>query len=318
MGHILSIDNLRTYFFTPSGVIKAVDGITFSLECGQILGIVGESGSGKSMTALSILNLVPHPGKIVGGSVLFKGMDLLKIPKDTIRNIRGARISIVFQEPASYFNPVFTIGFQISETIREHLRVSKKEALEATIEILNSVGFPSPQERYRAYPHKLSGGMLQRAMIAMALCCNPEVILADEPTTALDVTIQAQILSLLKKIRNDRGASIILITHDFGIIAETADVVIVMYAGKIVERAVTSEIFDNALHPYTKTLLASLYKLSNKINNVSSLPPEQNLANQKKNCVFFDRCSMAEPACNDEEQALREKSAAHFVRCWKA
>lgn len=258
---LLTVSGLKTYFYSENGPIRAVDGISFTVDRGEIVGIVGESGSGKSVTALSILNLVPPPGRITEGEIFFNGYNLTELNNDELRGIRGAKIGMVFQEPMSYFNPVFTIGYQIAETIREHLRVSRKKMKELTIESLKSVGFPSPVERHREYPHQMSGGMLQRAMLAMALCCGPELLIADEPTTALDVTIQFQILELLKKIRDERGTSIILITHDFGIIADCADRVVVMKSGKIVEDGKTIDIFNLPLHPYTMELLKSMRRL---------------------------------------------------------
>lgn len=261
---ILKVKDLKTHFYSEIGTVRAVDGISFSVKAGEIVSILGESGSGKSMTALSILNLVPPPGRIIEGSVEFHGVDLLSLKDEEIRRIRGAKIGMVFQEPMSYFNPVYTIGYQIRETILSHLNMSKKEAEELTLEVLRSVGFPSPKERKQEYPHQMSGGMLQRAMIAMAICCNPELVIADEPTTALDVTIQFQILNLLKQIRDERGTAIILITHDFGIVAEIADRVIVMNAGRIVEEGRTIDIFDNPKNEYTVRLLDSMFRLGRK------------------------------------------------------
>ncbi len=255
---LLTVSGLKTYFYQDSAIVRAVDGVSFSVAKGEILGIVGESGSGKSVTALSILNLVPPPGRITEGEIFFKEENLLQLDDAQLRRIRGRKIGMVFQEPMSYFNPVFTIGYQIAETIREHLNVSRSESEQLTIESLKSVGFPSPEERHREYPHQMSGGMLQRAMLAMALCCGPELLIADEPTTALDVTIQFQILELLKKIRDERGTSIILITHDFGIIAECTDRVVVMKSGRIVEEGETINIFNSPSHPYTMELLRSM------------------------------------------------------------
>ncbi len=255
---LLTVSGLRTYFYQKDATVRAVDGISFSIGRGEIVGIVGESGSGKSVTALSILNLVPSPGRVIEGEIFFHGENLLKLKDEQLRRIRGAKIGMVFQEPMSYFNPVFTIGYQIAETIREHLNVSRAESERLTIESLKSVGFPSPEERHREYPHQMSGGMLQRAMLAMALCCGPELLIADEPTTALDVTIQFQILKLLKKIRDERGTSIIIITHDFGIIADCADRVLVMKSGKIVEEGETINIFNSPTNPYTMELLKSM------------------------------------------------------------
>lgn len=259
--YLLKVSDLRTYFYSENGLTKAVDGVSFSVKKGEIVGIVGESGSGKSITALSILRLVPPPGEIIDGRVMFKDKNLFELNEDEMREIRGAKIGIVFQEPMSHFNPVLTIGHQIRETIMAHFSVSKKDAETLAIESLKSVGFPSPETRIDEYPHQMSGGMLQRAMIAMALCCEPELLIADEPTTALDVTIQSQILELLKRIRDERGTSIIIITHDFGVIAECAERVLVMKSGKIVEEGKTINIFDSPSHPYTIELLESMRRL---------------------------------------------------------
>jgi ABC-type dipeptide/oligopeptide/nickel transport system ATPase component len=259
---LISVNLLQTYFHTEAGVVKAVDGVSFSLNAGQTLGIVGESGCGKSVTALSIMRLIPSPpGRIESGEVVFEGEDILKLPKAALRKIRGNKISMIFQEPMTSLNPVFRIGEQITEAIRLHQGLSKKEAFQKSIEMLQLVGIPSPHKRVYNYPHQMSGGMRQRVMIAMAMSCRPRLMIADEPTTALDVTIQAQILNLMQILKEETGMSIMLITHNMGVIAETAQNVIVMYAGKIVEQATVIDLFKNACHPYTEGLLRSIPRL---------------------------------------------------------
>ena len=255
---LLDIQGLTTHFFTRAGVIKAVDNLSLRLQKGRVLGLVGESGCGKTVTALSILNLVPYPGKIVSGKILFEGRDLLALSGREIQAVRGAKISMIFQEPMTALNPVFTVGNQIAEVLTAHQDISKQQAMEAAVELLRSVGIPSPEKRVEEYPHQLSGGMRQRVMIAMAIACRPSLILADEPTTALDVTIQAHILELLGKIQAEMGMAMILVTHDLGLIAERAHEVAVMYAGRIVEQADTRELFANPQHPYTRGLMASI------------------------------------------------------------
>src|SRR5512147_1215177 len=257
---LLDIQGLSTNFFTRAGVIRAVDNLSLGLRKGRVLGLVGESGCGKTVTALSILNLVPPPGKIVSGRILFEGRDLLALSAEEMRSIRGARISMIFQEPMTALNPVFTVGNQIAEVLTTHLGRSGKEAMGQAVDLLKSVGIPSPEKRIHEYPHQLSGGMRQRVMIAMAIACRPALILADEPTTALDVTIQAHILELLGTIQAEMGMAMILVTHDLGLIAERAHEVAVMYAGRIVEQADTGELFANPQHPYTRGLMASIPK----------------------------------------------------------
>jgi len=256
---ILEVKNLKTYFFIDEGIARAVDDVSLHLFAEETLGIVGESGCGKSVTSLSIMRLIPHPpGKIVSGDITFEGKDVLALPESRMREIRGNEISMIFQEPMTSLNPVFTVGEQIEETIMLHQRLGAREAREKSIDMLDLVGIPSPETRVSEYPHQLSGGMRQRVMIAIALVCNPAILIADEPTTALDVTIQAQILGLLEKLQSEFGMAVMLITHDLAVIAEVADRVIVMYAGKIVETANTFDVFENPLHPYTKGLLASI------------------------------------------------------------
>ena len=259
---ILELRDLKTHFHTPDGVVKAVDGVTYSLNAGETLGVVGESGCGKSVTALSILRLIPEPpGQISGEGIFFEGKDLTKMNTKELRHIRGNEISMIFQEPMTSLNPVFTVGFQIAEAVMLHQELGKKDAYDKAVEMLDLVGIPLPRQRVREYPHQLSGGMRQRVMIAMALSCNPRILLADEPTTALDVTIQAQILDLMSKLKDELGTAIIMITHDLGLIAETCKRVVVMYAGKVVEEASVEEIFANPMHPYTIGLLGSIPKL---------------------------------------------------------
>ena len=319
---ILEIKDLRTYFFTYEGVAKAVDGVSYQLEKGEPLGVVGESGCGKSVTALSILRLIPMPpGKVVGGEILFKGRNLLELTEDEMRKIRGNRISMIFQEPMTSLNPVFTVGNQIQETFRLHQGLSKKEALEKSIEMLRLVNIASPERCVERYPHELSGGMRQRVMIAMALACNPEILIADEPTTALDVTIQAQILDLMNKLKEELGMAIILITHNLGVIAETVKRVIVMYAGKIVEEAETKTLFGNPQHPYTMGLLKSIPILGDKIrrgkvrlNEIAGVVPS--LYELPPGCKFSTRCPSVMDICKEEEPELKEIETGHFSSCW--
>ena len=319
---LLQIKNLKTYFFTYEGVAKAVDGVSYQLDKGEPLGVVGESGCGKSVAALSILRLIPTPpGKIVKGEILFKEKNLLNLSEDEMRKIRGNRISMIFQEPMTSLNPVFTVGNQIQEAIRLHQRISKKESLERTIEILKLVNIPSPEKCVQRYPHELSGGMRQRVMIAMALACRPEILIADEPTTALDVTIQAQILDLMNKLKEELGMAIILITHNLGVIAEMVERVLIMYAGRIIEEARTQELFGNPLHPYTEGLLRSIPKLGDKfrvgkkrLREIPGVVPS--LYEVPPGCKFSTRCSYVMKVCKEEEPELREIKAGHFCRCW--
>ncbi len=319
---ILEIKNLRTYFYTYEGIAKAVDGVSYQLAEGEPLGVVGESGCGKSVTALSILGLVPvPPGRIVGGEILFKGENLLDFTEGQMRKVRGNRISMIFQEPMTSLNPVFTVGNQIQETLQLHQRLSKKDALEKSIEMLRLVNIPSPEKAVERHPHELSGGMRQRVMIAMALACNPEILIADEPTTALDVTIQAQILDLMKRLKEELGMAIILITHNLGVVAETTKRVIVMYAGKIVEEAETKALFGSPRHPYTMGLLQSIPILGDKIrrgkvrlNEIPGVVPS--LYELPSGCKFSTRCPAAMDICIEKEPELKEIEKSHFSSCW--
>jgi oligopeptide/dipeptide ABC transporter ATP-binding protein len=319
---VLELKNLKTFFYTYEGVAKAVDGVSYRLAKGEPLGVVGESGCGKSVTALSILRLIPFPpGKIVGGEILFKGDNLLKRSEDEMRKIRGNRISMIFQEPMTSLNPVFTVGNQIQETLKLHQGLSKKDSLDKAIETLRLVNIPSPEKSVWRYPHELSGGMRQRVMIAMALACNPEILIADEPTTALDVTIQAQILDLMNKLKEELGMAIILITHNLGVVAETAKRVIVMYAGKIVEEAETKTLFGNPQHPYTLGLLKSIPILGDKfrrgkvrLNEISGVVPS--LYELPSGCKFSTRCSSVMDICREKEPDLKEIEKSHFSSCW--
>lgn len=319
---LLEVKNLKTFFYTYDGVAKAVDGISYWLSAGEPLGIVGESGCGKSVSALSILRLIPDPpGRIVDGQIYFKETNLLELSYDRMREIRGNRISMIFQEPMTSLNPVFTVGHQIAEAFRLHQGLTRKEALDKSIEALRLVNIPSPEKCVSQYPHKLSGGMRQRAMIAMALGCNPEILIADEPTTALDVTIQAQIIDLMLQLKEELGMAIILITHDLGIIAETVKRVIVMYAGKIVEEAATRAIFKAPLHPYSQGLLQSMPRLGDKVRvgrvrleEIPGIVPS--LYELPAGCRFSSRCRHTMEICRKEEPELEEIEEGHFCRCW--
>ncbi|MBI5874616.1 MAG: ABC transporter ATP-binding protein [Deltaproteobacteria bacterium] len=316
---LLKITNLRTSFFTDAGEVKAVRGVSFSLEKGKTLGLVGESGCGKSVTALSIMRLVSFPGKIVKGEVFYKEKDLLKYSEDEIRKIRGAEIAMVFQEPMTSLNPVLTIGNQISETISLHQNLNKRAVIDKTIEMLKLVGIPSPEKRIKDYPHQMSGGMRQRAMIAMALSCNPSLLIADEPTTALDVTIQAQILELIQGLQKQLDMAMILITHDLGVVAETVDNVAVMYAGKIVEYTDTKTLFAEPMHPYTVGLLNSLptmEKDGGALKTITGSVP--GLLNLPAGCSFYDRCPKADSGCTGHEPELVEVKKGHWAACYKA
>lgn len=316
---LLEIKDLTTHFFTRSGVVKAVDNLSLGLGKGRVLGLVGESGCGKTVTALSVLNLVPYPGKIVSGHIYFEGRDLLALPPEEMRKIRGAKISMVFQEPMTALNPVFTVGNQISEVLTTHLDVTKKQALDSAVELLRSVGIPSPEKRVHEYPHQMSGGMRQRVMIAMAIACKPSLVLADEPTTALDVTIQAHILELLGRIQAEMGMAMVLVTHDLGLIAERAQDVAVMYAGRIVEQSDTKELFANPLHPYTRGLMASVPKAGEegrkRLRTIAGAVPR--LHDLPAGCKFAPRCDIKTTRCEVEPE-LVEVRPGHMVRCWEA
>ena len=315
---ILEIKNLHTYFHTDEGIIKSVNDVSYYVKRGETLGVVGESGCGKSVTAMSILRLIPSPpGKIESGEILFDGIDLTKIDYDELRKIRGNRIAMIFQEPMTSLNPVYTVGDQIMESIMLHMDKTAPEARELAINILEKVGIPSPETRVDVYPHQMSGGMKQRVMIAMALVCNPELLIADEPTTALDVTIQAQILDLLVKLQKEFKTAIILITHDLGVIAEMAHRVVVMYASKIVETAEVKELFANPRHPYTVGLFNSIPKIGqedSRLIPIKGMVP--NPLDFPKGCKFNNRCEKVMPKCKDNEPLLKEVSPGHFAACW--
>jgi len=325
---VLEVEALRTYLFTRLGVVKAVDDVSFSLRRGETLAIVGESGCGKTMTALSLLRLIPNPpGRIVGGSIRLDGKDLVTVPEAEMRDIRGNEISMIFQEPMTSLNPVMTIGKQISETIRLHQDLSQSAAMVKAVEMLRLVRIPEPAQRVREYPHQLSGGMRQRAMIAMALACNPRVLIADEPTTALDVTIQAQILDLILDLQRKLGTAIVLITHDLGVVAETAQRVIVMYAGKKVEEAEVDPLFAAPLHPYTHGLLGSIPQLdiiggesaktagaNGRLQEIPGMVPA--LTDLPTGCSFAPRCPYADEQCRTQFPPYEEKRRGHWAACW--
>jgi len=318
---LIQVIDLRTSFFTPEGEVRAVDGVSFSLEEGKTLGLVGESGCGKSVTALSILRLVPSPpGKIVGGEILYRGRDLLKLGREEMRKMRGDEISMIFQDPMTSLNPVFTVGNQIAEAIRLHQGLGARETREKTIDMLRLVRIADPESRVDEYPHQLSGGMRQRVMIAMALACNPSLLIADEPTTALDVTIQAQILELIKELQQKLGMALLLITHDLGVVAERADGVAIMYAGKIVEQGPVEAIFRRPLHPYTVGLLNSLpgsgEKKKKRLEAIPGVVPS--LLELPGGCRFRDRCPKAASVCAEAEPELLEKEKGHWAACYFA
>jgi len=315
---LLDVKNLKTHLFTDDGIVKAVDGVDIQLNRGESLGIVGESGSGKSMVSLSIMGLVPNPpGEIVDGEINFNGKNLLELPESEYRKMRGNNISMVFQEPMTSLNPVFTIGKQIMEVFIYHQNLSKNEAKEKAIEMLKLVGIPMPEERLNSYPHQLSGGMRQRVMIAISLACQPELLIADEPTTALDVTIQAQILRLMKDLQTQLGTSIILITHDFGIVSEIADKIVVMYAGKIVEYSDIETIFSSPKHPYTKGLLNSIPNIDNPTDNLYAIPGTvPSPFEEMVGCSFYPRCKNAMPICKQKKPPLVKLDEENSVRCW--
>ncbi|RJP18267.1 MAG: ABC transporter ATP-binding protein [Candidatus Abyssobacteria bacterium SURF_5] len=319
MKPLLQVKDLKTYFYSDSKVARAVDGVSFRIGEGRTFGLVGESGCGKSMTALSILRLVPSPpGRIVGGEIIFEDRNLLKLSEPQMRAVRGNDIAMIFQEPMTSLNPVFTVGYQVAEAIRLHRKVSRAEAKAMVIDLFRKVKIPSPEQRYKDYPHQLSGGMKQRVMIAMAISCNPKLLIADEPTTALDVTIQAQILELLNDLRKEFNMSTLLITHDLGVIAETTDDVAVMYAGQIVEYATTRTLFTNPKHPYTIGLFGSLPRMGEKgesLRTIEGFVPDP--GNYPGGCRFEPRCSYSDEPCRRVESELREIEPGHSVRCLK-
>ncbi|WP_201712847.1 ABC transporter ATP-binding protein [Rossellomorea arthrocnemi] len=315
---VLEVKNLKTHFTSKKGVTKAVDGIDFVLHQGETLGIVGESGCGKSMTSLSILRLVPSPpGKIVDGTVELKGKDILQMSDSELRKVRGNQISMIFQEPMTSLNPVIPVGEQIAEAIRVHQKLGRKEAWEKSVEMLELVGIPSPRQRAKQEPFQLSGGMRQRVMIAMALACNPEVLIADEPTTALDVTIQAQILELMKDLQKRLNMGIIFITHDLGVVAELCDKVAVMYAGQVVEYSSTEALFSHPKHPYTNGLLSSLPKLYEDQEELQTMPGNvPSPYDMPKGCRFSPRCPLATEQCHEEEPQLHSLEDGSQIRCF--
>jgi len=318
VNYLLEVKGLKTHFFLSAGIVKAVDGINLALSDGETVAIVGESGCGKSVTAFSIMRLVSPPGRTIAGEVYFQGKDLLKLSEQEMRDIRGNRISMIFQEPMTSLNPVFRVGEQIAEGMRLHLGLSAEEARDRTITMLGQVGIPSPAARFGDYPHQLSGGMRQRVIIAMALACRPLLVIADEPTTALDVTIQAQILELMDQLKSERSMGLILITHDLGVVAERAHRTCIMYAGRIIESADTAELFRNPLHPYTEGLLASLPQKSVPGKPLRTIPGYvPSLLEDLPGCGFCDRCPEKRWECKARPPEQKEISPGHMVRCWK-
>ncbi len=313
---LLSVRGLTTQFKLEDGVLTAVDNVSFDVERGSTIGVVGESGCGKSVTAFSVLRLIRPPGRVVSGEILFDGEDLLKKSQREMRAIRGKKISIIFQEPMTSLNPVFTVGNQIMEVLRLHMGLSGEAAKQKTIELLRQVRIPLPEQRYREYPHQMSGGMRQRVMIAMALACSPEMLICDEPTTALDVTVQAQILRLINDLKRESGMTVMIITHDLAVISEVADKIIVMYAGRIVEECAGQEIFTDPLHPYTEALLKSIpsdARRGQKLYTIEGMVP--NLLKEQKGCLFAPRCEYARPECFETEPELISVRDGRKVRC---
>jgi len=319
MTAVLEVQDLHMGFPVAHGTARAVDGVSLSLARGRVLGLVGESGCGKSMTALCLLRLVPSPGRITGGRILFQGRDLLTLPEREMRAVRGAGVAMIFQEPMTALNPVLTVGSQIAEAIAVHRPVSRREAWDRAVALLDEVGIPEPAARATDYPHQLSGGMRQRVMIAMAISCEPQVLVADEPTTALDVTIQADILALLRDLRERHGMAVLLITHDLGVVAEQADDVAIMYAGRIVEQAPVAEIFARPRHPYTQALLRSMPRLGHHVDRLAQIPGHvPDLAKLPAGCAFRERCPIAVDACGAAPPPLEEKAPGHRAACIRA
>jgi peptide/nickel transport system ATP-binding protein len=320
---LLEVDSLKTWFYTRDGVVRAVDGVSFSVQKGETLAIVGESGCGKSVTSLSILRLIASPpGRTLAGRVIFEGRDLLSLPEKEMRKVRGNRISMIFQEPMTSLNPVLTIGRQVAEVLRIHRGLDKAAAMRRATEVLALVRIPEPERRVTQYPHQLSGGMRQRVMIAMALACDPRLLIADEPTTALDVTIQAQILDLMRELKNKTGAAIVLITHDLGVVAEMAQRVVVMYAGRIVEQASVGPLFARPRHPYTQGLMKSIPRLgetertNRRLTEIPGMVPS--LKDAIAGCIFAPRCAYATDKCRTDYPPLEQKAPGHHVACWHA
>ena len=319
---LLDVKNLKTYFFTDEGVVRAVDGVDLYIEQGETLGVVGESGCGKSVTALSIMKLIPQPpGKIVEGQILYNGVNLVDLPANKLRKIRGKEISMVFQEPMTSLNPVFTCGEQIAEALRLHEGLGRREAMDKTVDMLKLVHIPNAERRVKEYPHQLSGGMRQRVMIAMALSCSPKLLIADEPTTALDVTIQAQILELLNELKSKLRMAVMLITHDMGVIAETAQRVVVMYAAKVAEEAPVADLFKEPLHPYTQGLLRSIPRIDldaterRRLETIPGTVPTLR-GEIAPGCRFAPRCPFVKSVCTEQDPALKEVKPGHKVSCW--
>ncbi|MBV8504756.1 MAG: ABC transporter ATP-binding protein [Alphaproteobacteria bacterium] len=323
---VLEIDNLQTHFFTAGGVVRAVDGVSYAVRSHETLGVVGESGCGKSVTALSVLRLVADPpGRIVGGHIRFEGVDLLELTESEMEAIRGNDISMIFQEPMTSLNPLMTVGRQIAESIALHQGLSRRDAFDRAVEMLRRVHIPEAERRAHAYPHQLSGGMRQRVMIAMAVSCNPKLLIADEPTTALDVTIQAQILDLMRELQETLGTAIVLITHDMGVVAENADRVVVMYAGRKVEEASAKDLFEQPGHPYTKGLLGSIPDVEvaahtrtrrARLNEIKGMVPS--LSDLPKGCTFAPRCALASEECRASYPPLAQYRSGHWIACWHA
>lgn len=316
---LLEVHNLKTYFETHDGVVKAVDDVSFKVEAGQTLGIVGESGSGKSVLNLSLLQLIPNPpGRVVGGTATFDGQNLFALSRSEMRNIRGNKIAMIFQDPMTSLNPFLTIERQLTEVLEIHQGLDRRQARKHAVEMLDLVGIPDPAKRICCYPHQFSGGMRQRVMIAMALLCKPQLLIADEPTTALDVTIQAQILELLKKLQDEFGMAMILITHNLGVVAGVTDRVAVMYAGRIVEEAATEQLFSKPIHPYTRALLKSVPRLdekkSERLVSIKDQPPD--LANLPDGCHFYPRCDLVQQRCREEDQSLKACGQNQRAACW--
>ncbi|SCJ94861.1 Glutathione import ATP-binding protein GsiA [uncultured Clostridium sp.] len=315
---LLEFKNLRTYFHTEAGLVKAVNDVSFKIKSGEVVGVVGESGCGKSVTAMSLMRLVSSPGKIEGGEIIFEGKNLLELPESEMRSIRGNDIAMIFQEPMTSLNPVFTVGKQIMEAVMLHRKVNKKEARKVAVEMIDLVGIPDAERVVDRYPHELSGGMRQRIMIAMALSCDPKLLIADEPTTALDVTIQAQILDLMRGIKEKLNTSIMLITHDLGVVAEMADYVVVMYAGKVIEEGPVDVIFKNPSHPYTMGLLKSKPILNQVQDRLYSIPGQvPSPINMPDNCYFSGRCEYCFDKCKEGQPTLKLIEPGHKVSCWK-
>jgi len=316
---LLSIEGLKTYFYTYAGVVKAVDGVSLQVKRGETVGMVGESGSGKTVTALSIMRIVPPPGRIIEGKIIFQGMDVLREREETVRALRGKEIGYIFQDPTTTLDPVYTVGEQLSEVMMRHQNLGKKEAVERAVELLRLVEIPEPEVRVNQYPHELSGGTKQRIAIARALCCNPSLLLADEPTTALDVTIQAQILELMKGLKTKFDMSMVLITHDMGIVAETCDRVTVLYAGQVCESGTTEQIFANPKHPYTEALLTSVPYLALRKGKLSVIPGNiPNLIDPPSGCRFHPRCKYAQQICIDKVPQMELMEEDHYAACHRA